>query len=254
MKSRLKTRTVSPPTERRLHLVSSDLLEADVSPSGPTLASSVAGTLRAAIIKGEMAPGTKVNIDRVRDSLGISLSPLREALSRLSSEGFLSFQDKRGYRVTQVSEGDLRQITVLRMDLESLALREAIALGDFEWEQAVMNKLEILNRIVRDKNRLETVEAWENAHRDFHFELLSPCGMPLLIQFAGTLHDLNDRYRRLFLATSNVKRDARAEHLAFAQAAIERRTKDAVTILKQHIKTTGDNIRAALPRLIRKRV
>jgi len=200
-----------------------------------------------------MAPGTKVNIDRVRDSLGISLSPLREALSRLSSEGFLTFQDKRGYRVTEVSEQDLRQITVLRIDLESLALREAIALGDFEWERTVMNKLNVLNKIRRDTNRVETLEAWENAHKNFHFELLAPCGMPLLLQFTATLHDLNDRYRRLFLAAAPVKRNSRAEHKEFAQAAIERRTKDAVSLLKQHIKRTGDQIKATLPRMIRRR-
>lgn len=224
------------------------------SASGPTLASTIAESLRNAIIKGEMAPGTKVNIDRVRDSLGISLSPLREALSRLSSEGFLSFQDKRGYRVTEVSEQDLRQITVLRMDLESLALREAIALGNFEWEQAVMNKLAVLNKIARDSKRLETVEAWEIAHRDFHFELLTPCAMPLLLQFVGTLHDLHDRYRRLFLQAVVVKRNTRSEHLAIAQAVVERRTKDAVGMLKQHIKLTGDQIQTILPGMIRRRI
>ena len=88
-----------------------------MGPTGPTLASTVAGRLRAAIITGQMAPGSKVNIDRVRDQLGVSLSPLREALSRLFSEGFLTFQDNRGYRVAPVSESDLRQIIQLRINL-----------------------------------------------------------------------------------------------------------------------------------------
>lgn len=221
------------------------------SVTGPTLASTVAGSLRAAIISGEMAPGSKVNIDRIRDRFGVSLSPLREALARLFSEGFLTFQDKRGYRVAPVSEGDLRQIITLRVNLESMALREAIAMGDIDWEEQVIQRLDELRAIRRVSEDLASVEKWEEAHRAFHFQLLAACEMPLLIQFTQTLHDLNDRYRRLFLASRSPGRDTLGEHEEVAQAAVERRSKDAVGLLRQHIERTGAQTLKMLPRMIR---
>ena len=217
--------------------------------AGPTLASTVADRLRSAIISGELAPGSKVNIDRVRDQFGVSLSPLREALSRLYSEGFLIFQDNRGYRVSPVSERDLRQIVKIRLRLESLALRESIKLGDPEWENLVLRRLEELRSIPRDPDPMDmqAVETWELVHRKFHAELLSACNMPLLIQFTQTLHDLNDRYRRLFLAAPHQPRDTLAEHAEVATAAVERRKRDAIALLKRHIRRTGAQALNAFP-------
>ena len=214
---------------------------------GPTLASTVAERLRAAIISGQMAPGSKVNIDRVRDQLGVSLSPLREALSRLFSEGFLTFQDNRGYRVAPVSESDLRQIIQLRINLESLALRNAMELGDHQWEEAVLQRLAELRVIHCDPEDPRSVDMWEWAHRNVHVELLSACNMPLLLQFVQTLHDLYDRYRRIFLAAPHAPRDPMAEHVAVATAAIERRKNDALALLKRHIERTGVETLKALP-------
>ncbi|HKT84508.1 MAG TPA: GntR family transcriptional regulator [Novosphingobium sp.] len=228
-------------------ILNMDGCESTMGPTGPTLASTVAARLRTSIIAGEMAPGSKVNIDRVRDQLGVSLSPLREALSRLFSEGFLTFQDKRGYRVAPVSERDLRQIIKLRINLETLALGEAIELGGHEWEAAISQRLEELRSLQCDPDDPRSVEMWELAHRNVHVELLSACEMPLLLQFVQTLHDLYDRYRRVFLAAPHDPRDPMAEHVEVATAAVERRKDDAIMLLKRHIERTGIETLKALP-------
>ena len=220
---------------------------AAVSP-GPTLASTVTGRLRTAIIVGDMAPGSKINIDRIRDQLGVSLSPLREALSRLFSEGFLTFQDNRGYRVALVSEDDLRQISRLRIKLETMALGEAIELGDAEWEEAVLLRLGELQAARYDPKDPHSVEAFELAHRNFHVELISACEMPLLLQFSHTLHGLSDRYRRIFLAAPHFAPDRMSEHDEMAEAALGRRKNEAVALLKRHIEKTSTQILKVLPR------
>lgn len=217
-------------------------------PAGPTLATTVTGQLRAAIISGEMAPGTKINIHRLRDQLGVSLSPLREALSRLFSEGFLTFQDNRGYRVAPVSESDLRQISLLRVKLETVALREAIERGDAKWEQAVMLRLEELQGLPYDPKDLHSVEQYETAHRNFHVDLISACNMPLLLQFSLTLHRLSDRYRRIFTTASYLTSHRRGEHIELAMATVERRKNEAVALLKRHIEKTSTQILRLLPR------
>ena len=89
-------------------------------------------------------------------------------------------------------------------------------------------------------------DAWETTHRAFHAELTSACQMPLLRQFCATLHDQSDRYRRIFLKKHAPDRTVPAEHTALAHAAIERRTRDATRILREHIERTGRNSQAAL--------
>ena len=72
--------------------------------TGQTLSTSIASTLRAAISNGELEPGRKLRLDDLRATFGVSLSPLREALSRLSAEGFVVMEDQRGYSVAPISE------------------------------------------------------------------------------------------------------------------------------------------------------
>ena len=83
-----------------------------------TIASQLVERLREAIVSGQIEAGTKINLDRARESFGVSLSPLREALARLIPDGLVIFEDNRGYRVAPVSLANLREITRLadRMD------------------------------------------------------------------------------------------------------------------------------------------
>jgi DNA-binding GntR family transcriptional regulator len=213
--------------------------------SGQTLSTTIASTLRAAISNGELAPGSKLRLDELRVTFGVSLSPLREALSRLSAEGFVVMEDQRGYRVAPVSEENLIEVTKLRAMVECFALRESIQQGTDKWEGEVVASLYRLNKL----EKLETPHdqaAWEAAHRDLHYRLISACGMPLLLQFSSTLHDLNDRYRRLFLIQRPFDRTVRREHADICNAALERNADQACEIMREHIERTGANIRKAL--------
>lgn len=216
-------------------------------PVTTTLSSSLVRRLRDCILRGELLPGSKLNLERLRTAFGVSLSPLREALCRLENDGLVALIDQRGYRVTPVSAGNLTEIIRLRVELEGLAVKEAIQHGDVAWEGRVLATLHQLSRCKRGSRSAEEQEAWEIAHRAFHGELISACQMPLLRQFCATLHDQSDRYRRIFLKKHQPDRDVPAEHAAIAHAMIERRTRDAVRILREHIERTGRNIQIALP-------
>jgi GntR family transcriptional regulator, carbon starvation induced regulator len=215
--------------------------------SGQTLSTSIASTLRAAISNGELEPGRKLRLDDLRVTFGVSLSPLREALSRLSAEGFVVMEDQRGYRVAPISEPNLLEVTKLRAMVETFALGEAIAHGDDKWESEVVASLYRLNKLERTDAPSDQ-SAWEVAHRDLHYRLISACGMPLLLSFSATLHDLNDRYRRLFLRSRPFDRAVRREHTEMTHAAIERNSQLACEIMRSHIERTGANIRKSLLR------
>ncbi|WP_421445936.1 GntR family transcriptional regulator [Agrobacterium tumefaciens] len=207
-----------------------------------TIGSQLAFRLREAIISGGLEAGSKINLDKARQSFNVSLSPLREGLARLISDGLVEFEDNRGYRVAPVSLANLEEITGLREELEVFALKESIRLGDAEWESNVMRALHKLNRADRDANKPETLEYWEMAHRDFHLTLISDCGKPLLLQFCRTLLNLNDRYRRKFLTQTSGDRNVSQEHSEIAQGAVARDSDYATDKLRQHIHRTGANL------------
>jgi GntR family transcriptional regulator, carbon starvation induced regulator len=212
--------------------------------AGLTLSATVANTLRTQITNGVMPPGEKLSIEDLRVSLGVSLSPLREALSRLSAEGFVVMENNRGYRVAPVSEGNLLEVTRLRVMLETLALRESILRGDDKWEGTVVAGLYQLNKRVGAKN--VKLDDWETTHRGLHHDLLAACGMPLVLHFCSILHDLSDRYRRLFLEDHPIDRSVSEEHANICAAALERNPDKACKLLQTHIERTGTNVAKAL--------
>ena len=219
--------------------------------STTTHATSLVKRLRMAIMTGELAPGSKLRLEALREKLGltISRSPLREALSRLGAEGLVLIEDKRGYRVIPVSEKNLQEIAKLRVHSEGLALRESITKGDQAWADSVRAAEEKLRSIKRTDNMNSThQEQWEQAHRDFHLKLLEACDMPILLNHCNTLHDLNDRYRRLFLAKNPFDRDVNSEHGAIVAATLERNADLACALLAQHIQRTTQNICISLRR------
>jgi GntR family carbon starvation induced transcriptional regulator len=219
---------------------------ASAFPASATLSTTLVLRLRDAIMRGELLPGSKLNLDRLRTGFGVSLSPLREALCRLENDGLVALIDQRGYRVTPVSASNLAEIIRLRVEFEGLAIKESIEHGDVPWEGRVLAALHQLGRCKRGARSAAEQEAWETAHHAFHAEIISACRMPLLRQLCATLHNQSDRYRRIFLKKCQPDRDVPAEHTALAHAVIERRTRDATRILREHIERTGHNVLAVL--------
>jgi DNA-binding GntR family transcriptional regulator len=207
-----------------------------------TMSTQLVHRLREEIISGALRPGSKINLATVREHFGVSLSPLREALARLISDGLAEFEDNRGYHVAPVSLANLAEVTQLRTEFECSALRHAMTVGDVEWEADVMRNLYRLNRITRDPAQSETLAQWEVAHAEFHMTLIAGCNMPLLQNTCRVLHNLNDRYRRIFVRTAGGDRNVAAEHAEIATRAVRRDIEPACDSLREHIQRTGTNL------------
>lgn len=214
--------------------------------TGTTLANSLAIRLRASIMKGEIAPGERLNLGELKARFGISFSPLREALTRLAAEGLVVAEGQRGFHVAPVSEENLEELIRLRCMAETMALRESIRLGDDRWEEVLVAAHYRLCRVNPDRADTAADQAWESAHRAYHLALVSACRMPLLLKFCSTLHDLSDRYRRLFLMQAPRDKRVPTEHLEMYEAALVRNADKAASILEEHIRRTGVNIQRAI--------
>src|SRR6266566_1928561 len=90
--------------------------------------------LKNAICTGQIAPGTHVNLNEVRKAHGVSLTVVREAVTRLTAEQLLVAMPQQGFRVWPLSIPDLLDLTRVRIEIETLTVRESVRAGDLAWE------------------------------------------------------------------------------------------------------------------------
>ncbi len=198
-------------------------------------------TLRNAILRGELRPGEKIKIDAIRERTGHGASPVREALSLLTSDGLVERLDQRGFRTAIVSADDFGELLRTRCWLEERALRQAMHCGDRTWEEAIVLAEYHLGKTPRSANTTAFVanEAWEAAHRGFHRALISACDSRYLLRFCDLLYDKNIRYRNIAGASAYPSRQIEDEHKAIMEATLGRDTDRAVELLIGHYERTG---------------
>lgn len=191
--------------------------------------------LRDRIITGRIPPGQRLKIDTLKESLDTGASPIREALSLLTSDQLVDRIDQRGFRVAESSREQFREILDLRCNLEDLAVRDSLKHADIAWENALVLAHHHMSRA--RKNDLEEFEA---SHKAFHMALLATCQSPILLRFCRQLYDLNVRYRYLAGQSKGYdRRDVDAEHQMILEAAVERDVKAVSTRLIEHYRNTG---------------
>jgi DNA-binding GntR family transcriptional regulator len=218
-----------------------------------TLASAICEQLRSEILKADLLPGQKLNIALQAKRFSVSLAAVREALSRLVSDGLVEAVDQRGFRVRPVSPRDLRDLTRTRIEIDGLALRHSVESGGPDWERdvrAAHDRLTSLPRLdPRDAARHN--DAWGAAHRDFHAALVGGCQSTWLRAFRTILHEQSERYRRLSVPLAQHDRDVEAEHRSLVDAVLARDVGRALEALADHYQRTTDIILSADVALLR---
>lgn len=191
--------------------------------------------LRNDIIFGRIAPGERLKIDALKESLDTGASPVREALSLLTSDQLVDRIDQRGFRVATTSREQFQEILDLRCRLEDLAVRDSIANGSASWEESL-----VLAHHYMVRARQKSLEEFEACHKTFHMALLAGCNSPILLRFCNQLYDLNVRYRYLAGKSKGYdRRNVDAEHEGILSAAIDRDTEALSTRLLEHYRNTG---------------
>ncbi|WP_213765553.1 FCD domain-containing protein [Caballeronia sp. dw_19] len=203
-----------------------------------TMTDAVVARLRKDIISGRFKPGQKIKSNDLREHYSVGISPLREALFQLVSEGLVRADSQRGFRVAEISVEELRDITQWRLQLEGEALRLAIEHGDVEWETSCLSAYHRLARAETDTagDAQSRADNWEERHLQFHFALYSACGSPWLLRFCEILIEQGQRYRRNYVVYTDIAAHISDEHRQMIDAVIARRADDAVALLHLHIK------------------
>jgi len=167
--------------------------------AGPAVFSSKAAWayahLRRQILDGDLAPDARLAQEELAESLGMSVTPLREAVRLLASEGLLTVVAHRDVRVSAVSADEARDLLETRLSLEPAATRLAAERRD---DEDLLRISEAAERLL-PVNRQSGEEAVA-AHRAFHAAVYRASHNEVMIRMLDDVWDKSDRYRRLGLA------------------------------------------------------
>lgn len=224
-------------------------VDALVEPAGSkqTRATQLLAQLREAVITGRLLPGERLVVSALADTFGAGQTPIREALMRLASEGFVAQEDQRGFAVAPVSRAELVDLTQTRCEIEALAVSWSIAHGNDEWEAGLLaatHRLLKLEKLAPDGHSI--APGWAERHAAFHQALVAGCPNRVLLQTRALLSDRAERYRHLSVRYLREPRDDRSEHQAMAQAALSRDTARCVELARRHVAITSEILLAEI--------
>ena len=197
--------------------------------------------VRRAILRGALAPGTRLTQSDLAGRLSLSTTPVREALRRLASEGLVRIDAHRGAIVRGVDKDELREIYEIRLLLEPLAIRKAVLrITDAELDHA-----ERLWRRMDD--HLDPAD-WAEANREFHAIFARAAASPTLIRVTGTLRDSAAHYVHwLSVADPGLPVRANQEHRSLLDACRARDAEAAAVVEQEHLMSTFAAMMENLP-------
>lgn len=209
-------------------------------PESGSLTAEAFARIRAEILACRLSPGQKLVIADLCQQLGFSLGAVREALARLTSEGLVEAEPRKGFRVAPITEAELKDITYVRSKIESLCLENAIRNGDVKWEAGIVSTLFELSRtsLQAAEDPASVSEIWADTHRRFHEALVSACDSPWLLRLREILFVQSERYRRVSVPLDRAGRDLHGEHKEIADAAIARDAERAMAAMRDHLQKT----------------
>ncbi|MDR2453941.1 MAG: GntR family transcriptional regulator [Bifidobacteriaceae bacterium] len=190
--------------------------------------------VRAMILSGRLAPGSRVDQYEIAASLGMSLTPVREAVQRLAADGLLSANAHKFVHVADVSAKEASDLVETRMALEPAALELAAARFDEADRSAITAALAELEPFTDfNSDRAITI------HRAFHRTVYAACHNEVMIRALDDLWDKADRYRRTYLTLPRGEDERRVDyeqHHQIAGAVLAGEADGAARVAREHIR------------------
>jgi len=204
-------------------------------------------SLRADLLACRIRPGSRLKIQELCTRFEVSLGAVREALSRLTSEGLVIAEPQRGFRAAPISLADLQDLTMVRIEVESLCLRRAIAVGTVDWEARLVAAFHRLSRMPErvPTDPMRADDEWAEAHAGFHAALVEGADSPWLLRLHAQLYAQSERYRRLSIPLGTTERNVGQEHQEILDASLNRDADLAVSLLTRHLGATSEILMGA---------
>ena len=202
---------------------------------GETLAARAAEALRSAIVDGRLAAGGRFSVTQLADQLGVSRTPVREALLMLERQGLVRFERNRGVRVLETSAHDLQEIFSLRLLLEVPATRRACGLLGAGELRALGRELEAMRALAPRGDE----GAFMARDERFHEIVLAASGNRRLVEIVRQLRGLVRFRGASTVGRSHDLAAIVAEHESIDAALRARDAEAAGSAMREHLLTTG---------------
>jgi len=208
---------------------------------GSTLPSAIHHKLQKAIFNGVFKPCQVLRQEDLAASLGVSRSPLREALSRLEADGLVMSRPHHGYAVISLDPKQIEEVFDLRCLLETELARRAInkrTEGDIAEVYRIAHEMSSLPEV----NNPSSFSDWHDLHTSFHIALLSPSECPHHLRAWSHSYNLIELYTRTESRLTGNVEQPQNEHIKLAQAFTLGHTDDFVDLIHQHATHTRDRL------------
>lgn len=192
--------------------------------------------IRQEIVEGVMQPGATLDQEALAERLGLSTTPVREALSRLESEELVVNRPHRKTVVAPLSVPLLENVYTVRLSLDPLAVRLTAAVASDE-ELATIEAI--------SRQRVEGTDPIAHLHhnRHLHRAIYRACGNSVLVQILEVLWDRSDRHRLATLEDDATIEVVDHEHTAIVEAVLARDGDKAAALMAEHVSDSMDRIR-----------
>jgi DNA-binding GntR family transcriptional regulator len=205
------------------------------------LKEKVYSTMKKRILSFELKPGERFFETEIAENIGVSRTPIREALSRLEQEGLIKSLPKRGYAVSDVTAREIEELYEIREALEVLALRAAAKM----YHKNDWKRLEQILHIQTGQNgehseKLHTPD-FDEAHR-FHEEVIRISGKETLRQIYNMVSDKINRFQRMDLFHTDRAGTSHKEHIEIVKLLKQGKVEEAVDATRGHVRHSKDTI------------
>ncbi len=188
-------------------------------------------TLRQAILKGDLAPGERLMEVKLANRLGVSRTPIREAIRMLELEGLVVMVPRKGAEVARISEKSLRDVLEVRGALEELSASLACERMEKEEEELLRQAVVEFKDVVFGDNLIAIAQKDEQ----FHDVIYHATKNAKLILMVNNLREQMYRFRMEYIKDKNKRTALAEEHEAILTAILARDVEGAKEALRRHI-------------------
>lgn len=201
-------------------------------------------TLREAIIIGELRPGERLMEVQLAEKLGVSRTPVREAIRKLELEGLVDMLPRKGAHVADLSVKDIMDVLEVRATLDGLATSLAATRITEEEIKALKNVQNQFANYVEKENLQGSIKK----DVEFHEIIYKSSRNEKLIHISNNLREQIQRFRIIYLKDYGSPLDVVKEHTEILDCIISKNSERALTLAHRHIRNQEDTIVKAIKR------
>ena len=202
----------------------------------------VFNTLREAILKGDLKPGERLMELQLASKLGVSRTPIREAIRMLEQEGLAVTTPRKGAEVAKMTLKDMEDVLEIRDALDELAVRiECQKISDEQLKQ-----LEDMKELFEKSTQTGNVKKIAEADVTFHDVIYEATGNPKLVTLLNNLREQVYRYRVEYIKDPKNYPTLIAEHEAILESLKNRDVKNAVEAMHVHVANQAEAVKTVI--------